>query len=140
MNFQTFVQNCQTNNLNVREELEKCAEACGVPLEIRTDRHFFDTVEGFREWAGGRKTLVLETFYRHMRKKHGILLAKNGKPEGGEWNFDKENRESFGKDGPPAGMKAPRRFAPDAVTKEVIELVEKRFADHPGSLEEFESS
>ena len=37
-------------------------------------------------------------------------------PVGGQWNFDADNRESFGKAGPPADLPPPLRVAPDATT------------------------
>ena len=119
----------------VREELEQtCAEA-GVELEIRGDRHFFSSIDDFRQHAEGRKELRMEYFYREMRKKHGVLMDE-GKPAGGEWNFDKENRKAFGKEGP---QKVPARRAPrlDAITSEVMDLVKSRFEDHPGNLDRF---
>jgi deoxyribodipyrimidine photolyase-related protein len=60
----------------------------------------------------------------------------DGEPVGGQWNFDADNRESFGKEGPPP-IPARAQFAPDALTQEVLSLVAQRFADHPGSLESF---
>ncbi len=128
----------QPGDHRVQEMLEKAAKSLDLELEIREDSHFYDTIDGFREWAGGKKSLVLETYYRQMRKKHEVLLNKDGTPSGGEWNFDSENRETFGKDGPPGDIKAPRRFSPDKITKDVIELVEKRFAHHPGTPEHFD--
>jgi deoxyribodipyrimidine photolyase-related protein len=65
----------------------------------------------------------------------------DGEPAGGQWNFDAENRGSFPKSGPtrgPGRLPAPRRFPPDAITREVIALVNARFASHPGSLEAFD--
>jgi deoxyribodipyrimidine photolyase-related protein len=41
----------------------------------------------------------MEFFYREMRQRHSVLM-ESGKPVGGEWNYDSENRKSFGKDGP----------------------------------------
>jgi deoxyribodipyrimidine photolyase-related protein len=71
-----------------------------------------------------------------MRRKHDVLLDR-GKPMGGKWNYDSENRGSFGKSGPEA-LPAPCRFRPSALTKEVLKLVEERFPDHPGKLAEFD--
>jgi deoxyribodipyrimidine photolyase-related protein len=71
-----------------------------------------------------------------MRVKHQVLMD-DGKPVGGEWNFDSENRKSFAKQGPPLHA-APRRFLPDTMTREVIDLVKDRFASHPGHLEDFD--
>ena len=57
-----------------------------------------------------------------------------GKPAGGKWNFDTDNRESFGVKGP--GDLPPRvAFQPDAITQDLLLLVNSRFADHPGSLD-----
>lgn len=114
----------------VREMLKR---AVGDKLEIRSDRHFFSSVEAFQSWASGKKELVLESFYRRMRKQTGILMDK-GKPEGGAWNLDKENREAFGKAGPGEISPSPA-FPVDQITSAVIELVRKRFPDHPGTLE-----
>jgi len=64
------------------------------------------------------------------------VLMENDEPIGGQWNFDADNRQAFGAAGP--GTLPPRTlFAPDAITNEVIELVNTRFADHPGHLESF---
>jgi deoxyribodipyrimidine photolyase-related protein len=45
----------------------------------------------FEEWAANQKTYLMENFYREQRRRLDILMVK-GKPEGGAWNFDKENR------------------------------------------------
>jgi deoxyribodipyrimidine photolyase-related protein len=63
-------------------------------------------------------------------------LMEGEKPLGGVWNFDAENRKSFGKSGP-QDEPTPPMFTPDKTTKEVIALVEKKFKDHPGSTEHF---
>jgi deoxyribodipyrimidine photolyase-related protein len=117
--------------------LEDAAKQLAVELEIREDRHFFVTPNGFRGWAEERKHLVMEHFYRANRRRTGLLMRENGEPEGGTWNFDKDNRETFGKRGPD-DLPSPRRFRPDETTREVLDMVEARFADHPGSLEDFE--
>jgi len=120
----------------VRKDLVAAAKRAGIPLEIRTDRHFFSTVDEFAEHARGRKQLRLEWFYRPLREKHGVLM-EDGEPAGGAWNYDAENRGAFSKAGP-GKLPAPRRFPPDAVTQGVIEMVNTRFADHPGSLASFD--
>jgi deoxyribodipyrimidine photolyase-related protein len=117
--------------------LEAAAATAGIPLEVRPDRHFFATIDRFRTHAQGRKQLRLEYWYRELRREHGVLLDATGGPEGGEWNYDAENRGSFGKQGPGL-LPPPRAFPPDAVTREVVALVEERFADHPGRLEAFD--
>lgn len=120
----------------LKDQLSLAIESAGAEIEMRTDRHFFATPEEFAEHAEGRKQLRLEYFYRELRRKHDVLM--NGKePVGGKWNYDADNRGSFGKSGPD-NIPPPKRFRPDSVTREVIELVEKRFSKHPGSLEHFD--
>ena len=112
-----------------------CAEA-GVPLEVREDGHFIDSPGGFDRWAAGRRTLVLEHYYRHLRRREGILMAA-GQPVGGRWNLDQENRKTFGRKGP-GQVPRPLGFAPDATTREVMGLVSARFPDAPGRLDDFD--
>ncbi len=122
----------------VLQAIKAVAEACAVPLEIREDRHFFVSVREFAAHAHGRKSLRMEYFYREQRKRHRVLMDPQDQdtPLGGQWNFDADNREAFGAAGPGA---VPSRcsFEPDTVTREVIALVERRFAQHPGRLESF---
>ena len=72
----------------------------------------------------------MDAFYRAVRQRTGILM-ENGKPIGGKYSFDAENRKPWR--GTPAAPSEPT-FAPDAVTDEVCALVEREFADHPGVL------
>ena len=106
----------------------------GIPVEVRTDTRFIASLDVFADWARGRRQWRMEYFYRDMRRKTGLLM--NGdKPIGGEWNFDSENRKPAPRD--PA-MPRPLSFAPDLVTQSVLALVADRFADHPGSLDDFD--
>ena len=66
---------------------------------MREDDHFYCSHREFREWAANKKELRLEFFYRLMRKTHDILLDKDGNPEGGQWNFDQDNRKPYPKSG-----------------------------------------
>jgi deoxyribodipyrimidine photolyase-related protein len=120
----------------VLQALREAAAAAGLVLDVREDRHFFCSVREFAAHAKGRKQLRLEFFYREQRKRHGVLLTPAGEPEGGEWNYDADNRKPFGPQGP--GRVPPRAvFEPDATTREVIALVRERFAAHPGRLDSF---
>jgi deoxyribodipyrimidine photolyase-related protein len=99
---------------------------------IADDRFIADHAE-FEQWADGRKTLRMEYFYRDMRRKTGLLM-NGGKPEGGRWNFDSDNRKPAQRD---LLMPQPMRFAPDPITQDIITLVSERFADHFGDLEPY---
>lgn len=120
----------------VEQAMMDAADASKVEIELREDRHFYATREDFVDHAKGRKSIRLEYFYRELRRRENVLVDEAGKPEGGQWNFDADNRGSFGKSGPPA-MPEPLLFMPDEVTRQVIERVEKQFPDHPGDLRDF---
>lgn len=114
---------------------EVCAQA-GVPLEIQPDHHFFCSRAAFDQHARGRKQLRMEFFYREMRTRTGILMDSDGSPVGGRWNFDAENRGSFGRDGP-EGVPEPPRCEPDFLTRGALEDVARSLKGHPGRLDGF---
>ena len=116
--------------------LKQAVSENGLTLEIIEDDHFLSTIEEFALYAKDRKQLRMEYFYREMRKKHKILCTDD-KPEGGEWNYDSENRKSFSKEGPDL-LPSPISFLPDKITKQVIKLVNELYPDHPGDLDHFD--
>jgi deoxyribodipyrimidine photolyase-related protein len=105
-------------------------------MDIRPDRHFMCSTKDFADHASSRKRLLMEHFYRGMRRKTCILM-KHGKPTGGTWNLDRQNRKSFSGKGP-GTVPAPTSFRPDATTQQVIAVVKKTFEEHPGSVENFD--
>ena len=118
----------------LHEQISRWHKTLGIPVEIRPDTRFVCNIDEFAHWAEGRKQLRMEFFYREMRKKTGLLMTSEGQPEGGQWNFDTDNRKKWaGK--PPAP--APFREEPDAITTEVIELVNEYFSEHFGTTENF---
>jgi deoxyribodipyrimidine photolyase-related protein len=119
----------------VLEAMQTWRQATGVPVEIRDDDRFFCTRQRFADWAKGRKTLRMEHFYREMRRGTGVLMESDGQPAGGQWNYDVENRKPI-----PADLETPERHRvpPDAVTREVLDLVGQRFAHHFGTLDGFD--
>ena len=120
----------------LKDQLQEVARAAGIPWVTRPDQHFFSSPEDFAAHARGRKQLRLEFFYRELRQRTGFLMDGD-QPAGGQWNYDAENRESFGKQGP-GFVPAPRRFPPDALTQEVLAMVQERFGSHPGSVAAFD--
>lgn len=120
----------------IEQDLSALCTELGVTLDLRDDTHFLISRHAFATWARGYRQLRMENFYRKMRKDSGILMDAQGEPEQGRWNFDSENRGSFGKAGP-GNTPAPPTFPPDAITREVLADVERHFPDHPGELSAF---
>lgn len=106
------------------QELEKLIKACidefkvekfeyQLPDEYRLDQqlkaicsnlkiesrafdteHFLTERDFLSNFFKGKKTYLMESFYREMRRKYHILM--DGKePVKGKWNFDQENRSAL---------------------------------------------
>lgn len=106
-----------------------------IPVEIHDDDRFYSDLHEFKQDVKNRKQLRLEQFYRKMRVRSGLLMLANGKPVGGKWNYDAENRNPWR--GEPA-LPARKMLEPDVITQSVIKLVESEFADHFGTLQHFD--
>lgn len=126
----------QPGDHRVLRSLSRAAQQAGVPLEVRADDHFLCSLEEFSTFASGKKKLILEHFYRTMRRKLGVLMTEDQKPVGGQWNFDRDNRSPLRAEQIEA-VPPLESFSPDETTRDVMRLVEHRFADHPGSLARF---
>lgn len=126
----------QPGEYRLRESLRQLAADESVDYAERPDRHFFVSPEEFADWAKGKAEPRMEFFYRWIRQRVGILM-EGGKPTGGRWNFDSENRHAFGAQGP-GMLTPPHRFRRDDITREVIDQVEDAFAAHPGELDTFD--
>lgn len=91
------------------------------PLTFVENNHFLWREADFKAWANGRQGLRMESFYREGRKRFDVLMDDDG-PTGGDWNYDKQNRN------PPKGSLNPPEpcwFEPDGITQAVIEKVDR---------------
>jgi deoxyribodipyrimidine photolyase-related protein len=118
----------------VKNTIATTVKQAGRPLDFIDDEHFLVNQADFDTWMSGRKQPVMEHFYREQRRRLDILVDKNAQPVGGAWNFDQMNREAL-KQAPE--IRNPYTPRTDAVTNDVIHLIEKRFPTHPGSLQGF---
>lgn len=117
----------------VLKNIESCEKYLGTPVIIKPDHRFLCETKEFSLWVKNRKNLRMEYFYREMRKKYSILMDGN-KPIGSKWNYDHENRKS-----PPKEINIPKPYHAkiDNITREVLQLVARKFPEHFGDLEPF---
>ena len=113
----------------LREDLAPLVEDGAV--EFVPHEGWLTTPDQFRRSSKKGPPWRMDAFYRLVRRESGLLM-EDGKPEGGKFSFDAENRKPW-KGDPPAPE--PPRFEPDTITLEVGELIEQRFARHPGRLD-----
>lgn len=123
------------SEFGVTERLTAAVGRHGLPVEVLPHANFISTEADFEElFAGGRERVTMETFYRRMRRKTGLLMD-GAAPAGGAWNFDSANRLP-----PKRGMRFPADTppAPRAHVTAAIALVERHFAGHPGTVRDFD--
>jgi len=92
-------------------------------VEIVADDFFATSVEEFDGWAGGRKRLRMEDFYRVQRTRFDVLMDGDD-PAGGRWNFDHDNREPPPRDG--RAWPTLERAELDEIDQQVIDELEAR--------------
>jgi deoxyribodipyrimidine photolyase-related protein len=90
------------NSVGARRNLER------LGVSFVESNQFLTSPERFAEWAGGRKRLLMEDFYREQRRRFEVLVEGDGEPVGGRWNFDAENRRP-----PREGLSAPEPWQPE---------------------------
>ena len=116
--------------------LHAWAESAAVTLEIAPNELWLTTREEWEEFAHGRKELRMEFWYRRVRAARGWLMEPggSGKPLGGVWNLDQENRQRL-----PKGAKVPGTpaFPPSSTAVEVADEVRAEASEHFGNLDTF---
>jgi deoxyribodipyrimidine photolyase-related protein len=115
----------------------KLAESLGkakIEAQALPDPHFLTELGDFDEYASGRKKWYFTDFYIAQRKRLGILLESDGKPIGGKWSFDTENRKKLPKDVRIPTIQWPSRSRP---VDEARRYVAAQFPNSFGSDDEF---
>ena len=126
------------NSFFETEAIAKLGRKLRAQIEFVPTTQFLLPRDDFRAWASAQTRLVMENHYRRMRKRFGWLMQTDGEPEGGTWNFDIENRATYNawkRAAPPRAI-TPLRENADAITREVIALVEREFPENPGRAAE----
>jgi deoxyribodipyrimidine photolyase-related protein len=126
---------CEPGEYRLEQDLIALCKEMNTELVVRDDTHFMCSKADFIHWAKANKQLRMEFFYRKMRQKYDVLM-QGDEPVGGAWNYDAENRKTFGKAGPQNLPEAPQ-VSIDRLTQEVIDTIDAHFPNHPGSLNNF---
>jgi deoxyribodipyrimidine photolyase-related protein len=109
-NHQSFDQNCNAliqkysftkfeyilpDEYRLDEHLKSFTTTLKINYAVYDSEHFFTSRNELSDLFKGKKTYLMETFYRYMRKKHSILIDKESKPLFDKWNFDEDNRKKL---------------------------------------------
>jgi deoxyribodipyrimidine photolyase-related protein len=77
------------------EQLKRFCDDLDIATEAFDTEHFLTSRTDFADFFKGKKQMVMEYFYRDMRKKYDIMMLNAKDPEGGKWNFDHSNRKKW---------------------------------------------
>ncbi len=71
--------------------------ARGLHVSVADTEHFLSARDEAARLFGDSRHWLMERFYRHMRQRHGVLMQADAprQPEGGQWNFDHDNRKAW---------------------------------------------
>lgn len=111
------------------QQLQEICESLSISSEAFDTEHFYTSRDELENHFKGKKQLLMESFYRMMRKKHNILM-ENNQPEGGKWNFDQSNRKKW--DGSPS---IPKELSFDTDVTELLEEIESAEINTFGNID-----
>ena len=116
-----------------RRVSDGCREA-KIELEWMADPSFLTPTEVMQQWAEKREHYHFTNFYMQQRKRLGLLLDEKGKPMGGKWTFDTENRKRL-----PKGVLVPKLKSPNELPSvaEAKRYVAKEFPKTLGEIDDF---
>jgi len=84
----------------VDEDLKQLCNTISITSNSVDSEHFFTSRNELGDFFEGKKTFLMESFYRAMRKKHHVLM-EGDQPLNGKWNFDSDNRKKLPKNHKP---------------------------------------
>lgn len=117
------------------KDLMYFCQSLKIKLNTYDDKNFITSPSDYQYWSKDKQSITQEFYYRWLRKKNNILIDDSGKPIGGIWNYDKENRQGISK------LKSPipdrSKITTDRITLEVMIEVEEIFVTSCGDLENF---
>jgi deoxyribodipyrimidine photolyase-related protein len=118
----------------LEKRIKSGAEKFDLKLSMYSSPMFMNAREDLADFfKPGKKKFFQTEFYIQQRKKHNILLETDGKPLGGKWSFDAENRLKYPKDKKSPTVNFP---ASDDIYREAVDYVNRHFPDNPGILSE----
>ncbi|MEM1366641.1 MAG: cryptochrome/photolyase family protein [Cyanobacteria bacterium P01_H01_bin.15] len=114
--------------------LTKICSSLKIDLNVLTNPMFLVSRGGFSEYLASTTKPFMKTFYEQLRKSRDILMTDDGKPVGGKFSFDADNRKKLPKKLEPPTIQGLEHHSHVA---DVAKLVEERFSAHPGSSDSF---
>ena len=118
----------------LHQRLTEALTAARIDFTILDDPHFLTPWSVFDRFAADRKKWFFTDFYRLQRKRLDILVDDRGRPEGGKWSYDRENRQRLPSDVTVPPIAWPRTPSP---LRRIRKEIEATFPDAMGDADDF---
>ncbi|MCS6822556.1 MAG: cryptochrome/photolyase family protein [Microscillaceae bacterium] len=112
------------------QQLKAFTQRLSIPTQVYDTEHFLTKREEVAQTFAGKKTYLLETFYRKIRKKYHLLMQNENEPLTGKWNYDAENRKKYDKKVP---IPAPLFFKRNV--QDIVEMLQKYKVETIGKID-----
>jgi deoxyribodipyrimidine photolyase-related protein len=124
---------CDPVDYLLRKRLFRFAAKYGLEIHEYESPNFINSRQDNEELLQDKERFFLADFYKSQRKKLNILV-ENGKPVGGKWSYDSENRKAL-----PKGkhVDSPLQLGSNSYVLKAKEYVEKNFPNNPGKTDHF---
>lgn len=113
----------------VDEHLKHLCSKLSIASTVYDTEHFLATRNEVGDFFKGKKTFLLESFYRAMRKKYNLLMDGD-QPLNGQWNFDADNRKKL-----PLNHKATAPFIFNNDVKDILAEIKKTNVKTIGNID-----
>jgi len=113
--------------------VQKFCDKNKITIQTHRTPAFLFSRDDFKTYLKSVRKPFMKTFYERQRKQTGILMTKAKTPVGGQYSFDEENRKPYKNETPVPELKKTKT----SIRKDVIDLINTHFTDHPGELTEF---
>ncbi|HRG01320.1 MAG TPA: cryptochrome/photolyase family protein [Bacteroidia bacterium] len=104
-------------------------QTLSITHKVADTEHFLSTRYELGEFFKGKKTYLMESFYRYMRKKHRVLMDGND-PLTGKWNYDEDNRKKL-----PANHKATAPLVFDNDVTDILKEIKQTDISTIGTID-----
>lgn len=141
-NAHTLIKECTTRKITLlncydpvdipyQNELENLLGTSGITLQIHETPLFLSSTSWLKTLFKNKKRAHMQSFYIAQRKRMNILINKHGKPTGGAWNFDAQNRKRL-----PEHISIPKLYQVpiNEYIKEATRYVQTHFDQNPGDI------
>ena len=124
----------EIEDLSFANKLHKFLDKEKIPYSIFDSPMFVTSRVQFKSDISEMKKPKMASFYIKQRERMDILLTSSGKPIGGKWSFDKENRKKI-----PKNIEIPKinHFRESENTNILKKQINEKFENHIGDVNDF---